>query len=373
MNIACDARALIGPATGVSVWTSKIMAGLAGAGDFRILLAASKRFELPEEFKALPVDRLPVPRIPFPGTLWLHSVLPSLLGEADVFIGSLGVLPRRCPCPGIVMLHDLTPRTHASRHTLANRFCFNAYLEESLDEAVAVVVGSESTRKLALEYFPRIAPKLRTIGYGVDAFYRPPDEDERVAEGARIREKFSGGRPFILYLGTLEARKGLETLLEAWEELRRQDSECPDLLFAGKEGWGLSPLFRRIESSPFKSRVHLPGYVSRNDARALMQHAELFVLPSEAEGFGLPLAEAIACGAPCVASDIPALRESGGTAPEFVAPGDAGVLARAMEDALQPEVTAELRRRSRERRADLGWEHSVEKWADLLGKLQHSI
>lgn len=370
MNIACDARALVGPATGVSVWTRKIMAGLAAGGEHGILLAASKSFDLPEELRSEAVRQLPRPRFPWPGTLWLHSALPALLDEADVLIGSLGILPRRCPCPGIVMLHDLTPRTHASRHTLANRFCFNAYLEESLDEAAAVVVGSESTLNQAFEFFPWIRSKTVMIGYGVDDFYRPPDEAERSAGGLQIREKFAAGRPYILYLGTLEARKGLVFLLEAWEKLRREDPNCPELLLAGKEGWGIESLLRRIENSPFRAHVHRPGYVSREDARALMQHAELFVLPSEAEGFGLPLAEAIACGAPCVASDIPALRESGGLAPEFFSPGNVEALKICIQRALEPGVNEEMRRRSRERRVGLGWETPVQKWMELLRKLQ---
>lgn len=370
MNIACDARALLGPATGVSVWTREILAGLARVGEHRVFLAASKKVEIPADLKSLPVELLPVPRFPWPGTLWLHSALPGLLGNADVFIGSLGVLPRRCPCPGIVMLHDLTPRTHASRHTFANRFCFNAYLEESLDQAVAVVVGSEATRESALEFFPWIRSKIRKIGYGVDVFFQPPDGSEAPSEGSRLREKYASGRPYILYLGTLEARKGLNFLLEAWEQLKGKDPDCPDLLLAGKEGWGVGSLIRKIEMSRYRDQIHMPGYVARGDARALMQFAELFVLPSEAEGFGLPLAEAIACGAPCVASDIPALRESGGQAPEFVPAGDSGVLARKIEEALGPELQSEMRRRSRARGAELTWEEPVRQWVQLLHEVR---
>jgi len=364
MNIACDARALVGPATGVGVWTREIMAGLAETGRFRILAAASKSFEMPERFRNLPVETLPPPPFPVPGTLWLHSRLPAMLKDADLFVASLAVLPRRCPVPGIVMLHDLTPRNHPQRHTLANRFCFNAYLEESLDEAAAVVVGSESTRREALEVFPWIEPKLRKIGYGVDGYYRPPEWGR--GGGEEVRRKFSSGRPYILYLGTLEPRKGLETLLHAWEENAARRADCPDLVLAGREGWGVTSLLRRLESSVHRSRIHRPGYVSREDGRALMQHAEVFVLPSEAEGFGLPLAEAVCCGAACVASDIPPLRESGADAPLFVPPRNEEALARALEEALEPSMNAVLRERSRRRSGGLSWEIPVRAWSELL-------
>lgn len=368
MYIGCDARALIGPATGVSVWTGKIMAGLAELGGHQIMLAASKALDLPEEFQRLGIGLLPQPLFPWPGTLWLNSALPPALKDVDVFIGSLGVLPRRCPCPAIVMLHDLTPRTHPSHHTVANRFCFNAYLEESLDEAIAVVVGSESTRRVALEHFPWLERKLRIIGYGIDAFFRPPLEGERSAAAARTRKKFSSSRPYILYLGTLEARKNLELLVAAWEELSADQSDLPDLVLAGKEGWGIGTLMRKIETSPLRDKIHLPGYVSRQDALNLMQHTEIFVLPSKAEGFGLPLAEAIACGAPCIASDIPSLRESGGAAARFVAPGDSHTLARTIGDALNPEENARLRARSLSQGAKR-WSTPISRWLELLREI----
>jgi len=364
MNIACDARALAGEATGVGVWTRHIVKGLVSDGRHQVFLAAPKRIRLPPELISEHIETIPPAGLPWPGTLWLNTVLPSRLGKNGVFIGSLGLLPRRCPIPGIVMLHDLTPRTHASRHTLANRFCFNAYLEESLDQAAAVVVGSLSTRDEALRIFPWLRKKIRQIGYGVDSFYKPPEKPE---QGVRLRQNFTGGRPYILYLGTLEARKGLETLFKAWENLApRKDV---DLVLAGKQGWKIGGLLRMIRRSSFKSRVHLPGYLDRENTRSLMQHSELFVLPSEAEGFGLPLSEAIACGTACVASDIAALHESGGHCPLFFPPGDVNALADILDRALLPEVNAELKKRSLKRADALRWKKPVNQWRLLLEEI----
>ena len=91
--------------------------------------------------------------------------------------------------------------------------------------------------------------------------------------------------------------------------------DAPDLVIAGGPGWQTQNRFSTAcESSPLAHRIHLPGYVSREDARGLLRHAAVFALASEVEGFGLPLAEAISCGTPSVATDIPALREAGGDA-----------------------------------------------------------
>ena len=368
MNIACDARALIGPHTGVGTWTTQLVAGLADNAENRILLAASKPLNLPDELCRGNVVVLPPPRLPWPGTLWLHTALSNLLeaAEADVLIGSLAVLPRRCRIPSVLMVHDLTPRTHPSRHTLANRFCFNAYLEASLEAATAVVVGSTATSIELVHVFPRVRDKLTQISYGVDGFFSPTDDND---EAEITRRRFSGGKPFILHLGTLEPRKGIIVLIEAWEQLAAEEGPSPDLVLAGSEGWGTTAILERISRSPHHERIHRTGYVSRSDARALLRHASAFVLASEAEGFGLPLAEAIACGAVAVASDIPSLRECGGEAAIYVPPCNPALLADALRRALEPATAADLRGRTAERRSHLGWEPIVHSWETLLARV----
>ncbi len=100
-----------------------------------------------------------------------------------------------------------------------------------------------------------------------------------------------------------------------------------------------------------------------------MRHARVFVLASEVEGFGLPLAEAIACGAPCVASDVPALRESGADAAVFVPVGDAEALARAMAESLEPGTALAMRKASITRRSALSWDPIIDLWWELI----HSV
>lgn len=341
------------------------MAGLAEEPSTRILLGASKVFGLPPALQAPNVGTLPRPRLPLPGSLWLHLALPALLQQvqAEVFIGSLAILPRRSSVPGIAMVHDLTPRTHPGRHTMVTRMTFNPFIKSSLKGARAVVVGSEATRSEILEHFPWVADRLHLIGYGVDQFFSPADDP---IEGEKTRSLFADGRPYILHLGTLEPRKGLLTLIEAWDRLHELRPDAPSLVLAGGEGWNTAPLLERIKRSPNAARIHRPGYVERDQARALMRHAETFVLASEAEGFGLPLAEAIACGAPCVASDIPSLRESGADAALFTTVGDSEALAHAIAKTLEEENARAMREASAARGSALAWGPIVRKWRELI-------
>ncbi|MCK5377790.1 MAG: glycosyltransferase family 4 protein [Acidobacteria bacterium] len=365
MNIACDARALVGSHTGVGTWTTQVMAGLASDPSTHILLGASKTLDLPEALHLPNVSVLPRQRFPLPGSLWLHLALPTALqrGRADVFIGSLAILPRRSAVPGIAMVHDLTPRTHPERHTLKTRITFNPFIKASLEGARAVVVGSEATRAEVVEHFPEVRDRLHLIGYGVDQFFSPSDDPD---EGEQTRGLFADGRPYILHLGTLEPRKGLLTLVEAWDRLHEIMPDAPSLVLAGGEGWEIGPLIERIDRSPNIARIHRPGYVTPDQARALMRHAEAFVLASEAEGFGLPLAEAIACGAPCIASDIPALRESGVGAALFTPVGDSEALAHVIARTLDPETATSMRQASAARGSSLSWEPIIDQWRELI-------
>lgn len=365
MNIACDARALVGPSTGVGTWTTNVAGGLAERGH-QLLLASPRPVDLPPRLDRDGVAMLPRPRMPWPGTVWLHTVLRQQLiaSEADVFVGSLAIVPRRGPVPSVAVVHDLTPRTHPSRHTLANRFCFNSYLESSVDDADAVVTVSRATADALLEVCPWARSKVVVIRNGVGDAFTPTSDD-----GTRVRQRFSDGRPYILHLGTIEPRKGIDRVVAAWERLQTLVGEPPDLVLAGAEGWGVRPILERLDASPLRHRVHRPGYVDSGDVPALLAHARVAVVASEAEGFGLPLAEAICCGAASVASDLPVLRETAGDAALYVDTADVDAFARTLADALDPAVADRLRSRAAARAPELRWGPVIDAWDDLLTRI----
>lgn len=366
MRIGFDARPLLGPRTGVGVWLEGLLGALAAVTNWDFVGFLPRRGAL--HLKAGPANRLEVswPPVPLPGTLWLHTLAArQVVGRADVYLGTLAILPRRLTIPSVAVVHDLTPRTRARHHTLANRFCFNAYLEQSLLDAAAVVCVSQATRARLAEILPAQARAAAVIPLAVGATFDASPSLTR----DETRHRFASGAPFIVQLGTLEPRKGIATLLQAHARWLQRDAAAFDLVLAGGRGWGGRWLDRALACHPAPGRVHLPGYVSREEAHALLAHAEVVVVASEEEGFGLPLAEAMACGAACVASDAPALVEVSGGAAHHFPRGNAAALAAALQEAAQPAQRAELQARARTQTQRWRWETVVPAWQSLLAEV----
>lgn len=365
-SIAFDARPLLGRWTGVGWWLAGLLRELAARTDWRFVLAVPR--PVSELGLAAVDDRavLLAPPVRLPGTLWLQTLAgPSVSARARAYVGTLGVLPRRLGIPAALAVHDLTPLSRPRHHTLANRFCFSAYFAESLERADVLVCASAATRARLAAFDARHANRARVIPLAADPFFSPPPAGE---SGDAVRRQLAGGRPFIVQLGTLEPRKGIAVLLQAHARLLAAAPAAPDLVLAGGGGWGGAWLARALAAHPHPGRVHLPGYVDRETARALLRHAEAVVLASEEEGFGLPLAEALACGAPCVISDEAALVEVAGGSARVFRRGDAAALAAALARTLAADRTR-LREQSLARARDLGWDGPATAWVALLDGL----
>lgn len=173
----------------------------------------------------------------------------------------------------------------------------------------------------------------------------------------------------MLYAGTLEPRKNLETLLDAWSELARSRDDLPPLLLAGPYGWKSRALERRVDAMA-GLRVRRLGRLDRAELVATVQAASLFVYPSYYEGFGLPPAEAMACGVPVIVSTRSSLPEIVGEAGLQFDADDPGELAGALAELLDhPEKAAELGRRGLERSRLFSWREAASRLADLFDRV----
>jgi glycosyltransferase involved in cell wall biosynthesis len=355
MRIAIDARALLPNTTGIGTYTRSIGAALAGCPDVSIGMFSPRR---------LPNGRGQGPWTVHEdahsfGMLWAQTTLSSRARrwEADAILSALTIGPTTAADPPFVsVVHDLTAWTHPEWHAPRTVVGFVPLWERTVERASRFVCVSQATARELVERFPETRDRVRVAPNGLDPGFFPPAQPAG-ADAERTRRQHAGGEPFVLYLGTLEPRKNVESLVLACERLWSKRRSRPDLVLAGGVGWKSAPLLRRIARSPYRDKIHLVGYASREMAADLYRAAEAFVYPSLAEGFGLPPLEAMACGTPVVVSTAEALVEVCGDAALYAPARDTAELARQIERALEdPETRQRLRAAGPVRAARFTWE-----------------
>jgi glycosyltransferase involved in cell wall biosynthesis len=370
VRIAVDARALLGERTGIGTFTFSMARALAERPGLSVGLFAPRSF--PPSLDGSDRFTLHTDHHHF-GIVWLQTTLPRRVArwEADVLLSALTIGPARGRTPFVSVVHDLTPLTHPEWHARRTLVGFVPLWERTVERARRFLCVSQTTARELVALYPETAPRVRVAHNGVDnAFFSPADDP---AARQRTRHRYAAGRPFLLYLGTLEPRKNVEALVVACERLWAKRRSRPDLVLAGGTGWKTAGLHRRIARSPFRDKIHLTGYAPREAARELYRGAEVFIYPSLAEGFGLPVLEAMACGTPVVASSAEALREVGADAALYAPPNDpasiAAEIARALED---PDVRRRLTACGPVQASRFTWEAAAEKTEAALDEAVRS-
>ncbi len=268
---------------------------------------------------------------PWVRLLWEQLLQPIELARQrpDLLHALAFVSPVLSSCPAVVTVYDLSFRLMPEKFRPAQRLYLNTFTAVSCRRARRVLAISESTRADLVRLLG-LAPDKVDVAYpGLDPAFRPLPASEVQAFRARR------GLPerFILYLGTLEPRKGLDALVRAFDELRRGQPALR-LVLAGARGWWYGNLFKQVQQLGLGEAVLFPGFVPAEELPLWYNAAAAFAYPSTYEGFGLPVAEALACGRPVVTTTASSLPEAGGEAALLVAPGDAQALADALSRAL---------------------------------------
>ncbi|HEU0001634.1 MAG TPA: glycosyltransferase family 1 protein [Ktedonobacteraceae bacterium] len=287
-----------------------------------------------------PEDR-PVSRV-----VWEQQRLPALLRERriEVFHSPANVLPERLPreCAGVVTLHDLAFLLYPEVLTRAKRAYHRIFTMRSLRRATMIIAVSNSTKKDAIKLAGIAPEKIQTVYPCIDARFSNVITNEAKQNFWREHGLDDG---YLLYLGTLEPRKNIPALLEAYRELREFYSRKEKLALVGGKGWFYDEIFAQAQKLGLASEVLFPGYVSNEEQLLWYAGASAFAYPSLYEGFGLPVAESLACGVPVVTSNVSSLPEAGSDIALTVDPLDSHALAMALQQALTDEA---LRQRCRE-------------------------
>jgi glycosyltransferase involved in cell wall biosynthesis len=376
MRVALDIRPALRQGTGVGTFVEQLVLALDDLpGDHRLLLFTSSWKD------RWPTDRLSGLRrgaiidrrwpVKYLNLLWNRLSRPRI----ETFIGPTDVTHSPTPliipsrARKVVTLHDLHFLRRPEHAHGEIRRDYPALVRRHAALADAVLSVSEATARDAQELLGIPREKIVVCGEDASPVFDAPPGEEEMQESAALAPQ-----PFVLFVGTIEPRKNLPALLQAYSYLQPRFPELR-LVVAGGRGWALQEFDAAWAALPKPEKVIVTGYLEKISLRSLYHRAELLVMPSLCEGFGLPLVEAMACGCPLIVADNSSLPEVAGDAALYWRSGDPRELATLMGDLLEDRgLRKELIERGRRRRARFSWKRTAEivlqVYRELTGKSQ---
>ena len=377
MNVCLDLSPVVYQRAGLGTYARHLAEGLLALEGGPALTAfynGSATYPLPPNLASLPTYTLPLATRPWrlvaALSQQLNVGLDRWLLDCDLFHATEHLLPRLKGPRTVLTVHDLIFLLFPEYHLPLNRWFLNRFMPLFIRRADAIIAISQCTKDDLIRHYGVPSEKVTVIYEGVDSRFHPVTDPDVLG---RVRARYGLPEHYILYVGTIEPRKNLTALLEAFVALRKQASNRQPatsnqrleagswkLVIAGKRGWLYEGFFRRLRELGLEGEVILLGFVPDEDLPALYSAAELFVFPSLYEGFGLPVLEAMACGTPVIASNASSLPEVVGEAGILIDPHDVGGLVKAMGRVLMDGgKRREMREKGLQQAARFSWERTA--------------
>jgi glycosyltransferase involved in cell wall biosynthesis len=355
MRIAFDGTTLTPGRTGVGYYTEHLLQHLAQevehTGDEIVVVsnqAVDTQRPLPDHVRVHDGHRFPV-RIG-----WMQMCASRALEAVrpDVAHFTNGMIPIGSPVSTIVTIHDMSLRLYPQCHPVRRRLLNRPLMHVAIRQATAIVTVSESARRDLLRLHGVTGDRVSVVHEAASPAFHPIDD---LAELDRVRALYKLPPRFVLYVGTIEPRKNLARLVEAFAEARARGLQH-HLVCVGPYGWSSRDLSGRIERLGLTSVVHFTGYARFEDLPAIYNLGDFFVFPSLYEGFGLPVVEAMASGIPVITSNTSSLGEIAGDAAETIDPTSTDDLTEAIVRlAVDRERRRELAERGLRRARTFSW------------------
>ena len=305
----------------------------------------------------------------FPGyaALRMFFIIPHRIRKlkADIVVEPAHFGPFNLPrkIKRVTVIHDLTPILFPHLHRFHSQLLQRIFLKSILMRASLIITNSKNTSRDVKAYYPGSASKMKSI-------YLGRDEEIKYSDDSSGLEKYTAGKPYFLFTGTIEPRKNLDCLLDAYAQFKKHSGAQHLLLIAGQKGWKSKTFFRKLSRHPYLEDITIMGFVERKSMSELYSNATAFVFPSLYEGFGLPLVEAMSCGTPCLLSDSSSLPEVGGDAALYFNPNSPEELANLLiKISSDSSLGRELSEKGLKQAKKFSWKTHAIKFDEAIKKL----
>jgi glycosyltransferase involved in cell wall biosynthesis len=272
----------------------------------------------------------------------------------DVLFVPSHVVPLITHLPTVVTIHDLAFKYFPQSYSAFERRYQNFSTGVSVAKASRIIVPSQATLTDLVMFYPSAKHKTTVIAHGYDKELFKPASDKKASPQSD---------PYILYIGRIEEKKNIRLLLDAFVLISKEGKKI-NLVLGGRNGYGFEGIQAKINASPkeIRDRIFQPGHLPRYDMIRYLQHATIFAFPSQYEGFGLSVLEALACGLPVVGSDNSSLPEVAGEAAILLPPSNPLAWASAFSRILNtPELAAKLSDAAIKQAEHFSWTTAAEK------------
>lgn len=344
IHVAIDGKRFFQNAAGLGRYSRTLVAGLLSkefAHRIKITLFKPKgrvRFSV-GEYPNLEVVRAKHPLGGDLGNgLWRFFRLPRLLRRNDIslFHGPSHILPPKSRCPMVVTMHDLIFLRYPHYFPTWDRNYYRHAFKNAAARADHIISVSQATKQDLIDLLAIPEEKISVVYPAMDDAFRPLDQNRL----AKIRSKHALPHRYILFVGTIEPRKNIVRTAKAFDSLQaagKIDAQT-QFIVVGTKGWFFDEIIKELETLPCRSRIRLLGGVSQEDLSGIYQMATLMAYPSECEGFGYPVIEAMRLGTPVLTSNCSSLSEAGGDAALLVNPLDVEEIAHGMLRLIDDQV-----------------------------------
>jgi glycosyltransferase involved in cell wall biosynthesis len=305
-------------------------------------------------------------------SVWMQAVLPMELRRMQPSLCHFTnmIAPLVAPGPFVLTLHDLSLLLHAETQPTKSLIVVRPVMTRAAHKAAAIIAVSHAIKQEIVMKLGVPAQRVRVIYEAASPAYSPINNSTQLAE---VKARYQLRAPFVLCVGTIEPRKNLGALLQAFAQLRRM-GHTEQLVLVGGLGWKYEATLRNIEDLGLSESVRLIGFVPDIDLPAIYNLAHVLAFVSRYEGFGLPILESMACGTPVVTSNTSGMAELGANAALLVNPSEPQEIAQALHRVLTDDALhTELRGAGLVRAAQFSWAKAAKETVAVYEECLESI